>query len=345
MNILFFRISESSFINNDIEILRSHHNVDVYDFTMQKGYGLLGSLRRQYDHMRKYAGRYDLLFSWFADYHTLIPAMLKGKARLITVAGGYDADEILAGLEPGMKGRLRRAIVRYTFRRSDAIAPVSKTIEGCLRTSGISGNIKLIFNGVDVSRFGAGAIGKKKNVILTTGGSASMKELKRKRLDFFVSVAERFSAAYPQFEAKFVMTGHNPGTETFEYLSGLIRSKNIDLLPRISSEELAELYRNASVYLQPSLYEGFGIAIAEAMLNGCVVIANRGGSIPEVVGDAGILATRFDEDLYVEYIKECLEGKFDGLRSHARDRISENYSLDRRKKELLALADSLASAG
>lgn len=50
---------------------------------------------------------------------------------------------------------------------------------------------------------------------------------------------------------------------------------------------LASLYRKASAFIYPSLYEGFGIPPLEAMAHGCPVICSNTSSIPEVVGDAG----------------------------------------------------------
>lgn len=52
-------------------------------------------------------------------------------------------------------------------------------------------------------------------------------------------------------------------------------------------DRLATLYRNASAFVYPSLYEGFGIPPLEAMSVGCPVICSQRSSIPEVVGDAG----------------------------------------------------------
>jgi glycosyltransferase involved in cell wall biosynthesis len=54
-------------------------------------------------------------------------------------------------------------------------------------------------------------------------------------------------------------------------------------------EELAYLYRHADMLVFPSLFEGFGIPLVEAMASGCPVVAARDTSIPEVVGDAAEL--------------------------------------------------------
>lgn len=61
-----------------------------------------------------------------------------------------------------------------------------------------------------------------------------------------------------------------------------------------SGEALVELYRGAIAYVDPSLYEGFGLQAAEALACGTPVIASNVTSLPEVVGDAGILLDPHD---------------------------------------------------
>ncbi len=57
----------------------------------------------------------------------------------------------------------------------------------------------------------------------------------------------------------------------------------------VSNKDLMKLYNLASVYCQPSFDEGFGLPVLEAMACGCPVVSSNRGSLPEVVGDAGIL--------------------------------------------------------
>ena len=52
---------------------------------------------------------------------------------------------------------------------------------------------------------------------------------------------------------------------------------------------LASYYKNASLFVYPSLYEGFGMPPLEAMHFGCPVVCSNSGSIPEVVGNAALL--------------------------------------------------------
>jgi glycosyltransferase involved in cell wall biosynthesis len=67
-------------------------------------------------------------------------------------------------------------------------------------------------------------------------------------------------------------------------------------LGRVSDGELVALYRGASAYLDTSLYEGFGFQVLEAMACGTPVVATRVTSIPEIVGDAGLLCPPGDAD-------------------------------------------------
>lgn len=72
------------------------------------------------------------------------------------------------------------------------------------------------------------------------------------------------------------------------------KNKNIKLLGFIADEDLPALYSGAIGFIYPSLYEGFGLPVLEAMACGCPVITSSVSSLPEVVGDAGILIDPLD---------------------------------------------------
>ena len=78
----------------------------------------------------------------------------------------------------------------------------------------------------------------------------------------------------------------NEEIKMFEKLN--IRKENIKVVDG-DDTKLANYYRNAELFVYPSLYEGFGIPPLEAMSYGCPVICSKTSSIPEVVGDAAIL--------------------------------------------------------
>jgi glycosyltransferase involved in cell wall biosynthesis len=70
----------------------------------------------------------------------------------------------------------------------------------------------------------------------------------------------------------------------------------------VSEDLLLSLYRCASALVYPSLYEGFGLPVLEAMACGTPVIASRAASIPEVLGDTGILLDPLDTAAWTEAI-------------------------------------------
>jgi glycosyltransferase involved in cell wall biosynthesis len=65
-------------------------------------------------------------------------------------------------------------------------------------------------------------------------------------------------------------------------------------LGSVEERQLRALYRGTIAFVYPSLYEGFGLPLLEAMRSGAPVIASTAGAIPEVVGDAGLLLDPMD---------------------------------------------------
>lgn len=70
--------------------------------------------------------------------------------------------------------------------------------------------------------------------------------------------------------------------------------KRIIRLGFVPTEDLVSIYNLATVFAMPSLYEGFGLPILEAMSCGCPVVTTKEGSIPEVAGDAAHYVDAYD---------------------------------------------------
>ncbi len=81
------------------------------------------------------------------------------------------------------------------------------------------------------------------------------------------------------------------------------RSK-IVLTGYIQEQELAQYYSRALCFIYPSLYEGFGLPVLEAMQCGCPVITSNRSSLPEVIGDAGIQINPESDEEMVEALKK-----------------------------------------
>lgn len=74
----------------------------------------------------------------------------------------------------------------------------------------------------------------------------------------------------------------------------------------VGDDDLPALYSAASVFAFPSLYEGFGLPPLEAMACGVPVVASRASSLPEVVGEAGLLVDPYDIDALAEALARAL---------------------------------------
>jgi alpha-1,3-rhamnosyl/mannosyltransferase len=86
----------------------------------------------------------------------------------------------------------------------------------------------------------------------------------------------------------------------------------IELAGKVSEGVLLDLYRGAVGLVYPSLYEGFGLPLLEAMACGTPVIASRTSSIPEVTGDAAILLDPHDDVAWAEAIESLSDGAIAG---------------------------------
>ena len=80
----------------------------------------------------------------------------------------------------------------------------------------------------------------------------------------------------------------------------LIRGGEVIILGYLNFEDLVFMYAGAKALIFPSVYEGFGLPPLEAMACGIPVIASNTSSVPEVVGEAGILIDPFDADMFAE---------------------------------------------
>lgn len=95
--------------------------------------------------------------------------------------------------------------------------------------------------------------------------------------------------------------------EVYDNIKGLGLA-DITLLPgHVSEQHVPGLYSEAAALVMPTLYEGFGLPILEAMASGTPVVASDNSSIPEVAGDAALLVPTTDVYAFADAIEKILE--------------------------------------
>ena len=104
----------------------------------------------------------------------------------------------------------------------------------------------------------------------------------------------------------------------------------------VSMEDLRALYSHADLFVFPSLYEGFGFPVLEAMACGTPVVTSNRTSIPEVAGDAAVLIDPEDTDMLAEAMGRILSDTVlqESLRSQGFDRIKE-FSWEKTARQVL----------
>jgi glycosyltransferase involved in cell wall biosynthesis len=160
----------------------------------------------------------------------------------------------------------------------------------------------IVPNGIDTNLFYPipGIEREKNRVIVTNSADTPLKGL------FFLFKAVAELAQTNAINVTVVGTPKKDGP-----IVKLIRDLNIGHLirftGRIDNGEFVQHYARATVAVVPSVYEGFGLPVGEAMACGVPVISTTGGALPEVAGDAAMLVPPADHLALVRAIREVLE--------------------------------------
>jgi glycosyltransferase involved in cell wall biosynthesis len=120
--------------------------------------------------------------------------------------------------------------------------------------------------------------------------------------------------------------------------------EGVHALGFVSDDELTWLYHNARAFVFPSLYEGFGLPILEAMSLGTPVITSNRGAMAEVAGDAAHLVDPTDPDALAQGIHRVLDdGEYaDALCEAGQDRAGE-FTWERTARETLDVYREVAN--
>lgn len=172
------------------------------------------------------------------------------------------------------------------FNRADAIITVSEFSRNEIIEYYPQAKEKIfvIPNGINLERFKFLDIPRKKQ-ILFIGAIAKHKNIK--------AILKAFLMIKDKIEHRVVIVGKKdsgmPNDEEIQDLIKQIPSERIVFTGKLSDEEIVKVYNESEIFVFPSIYEGFGLPVLEAMACGCPVIASNQSSIPEVCGDSALL--------------------------------------------------------
>ena len=230
-------------------------------------------------------------------------------AHIITVSEATRRDTIrLLGVPPDHVTTVHNGV-------GEQFKPLADTeLAGFRRAKGLSGRVVLF----------VGTLEPRKNLTVLLNAFAAL-------------IAE------PGFEDVTLYIGGSKGWYYDEVFAtaeslGLAQSRRVVFLGRVPDDELPLWYNIASVFVYPSLYEGFGLPALEAMACGSPVLVSNTSSFPEVIGDAGLLLDPGQVRPWVEGLRRTLsDAEVAAAMREKGLQQAETFSWDRTARETLEI--------
>lgn len=276
----------------------------------------------------------DLYYAWWWQWGFVPKLKTLFRHVPILMTGVFAAEENLGDYK--RRSFLARLAMRMALRHADANIFVAdnefREIPALFRTH----NPIYLPLSVDTDEYRP-ADGERQNFLLTVA-NLSRDSVHRKCVGETLEAFALLAQAYPELELR-IAGGKHGGVEQLERRAqdlGVV--DRVRLLGFVSPEEKISLMQRCRVYVSPSRYEGFGLAIAEAMACGAPIVTSSVGAMPHVVGDAGVLLPEQppEPQRIAKAVRELLDHPAEAteLGERARQQIVENFSYARRKREM-----------
>ncbi|MBT3310448.1 MAG: glycosyltransferase family 4 protein [Desulfobacteraceae bacterium] len=289
-----FRVPSLKELSNPINLLEWLGTATM-GFPEPFTYGL-----RAYQYLRNRLGSYDVIHdNQSLSYGTW--AMSRRLPTIATIHHPITVDREIAVSSVTALWKKMKEMRWYSF--IDMQKRVVKKLEHIITVSDFSRDdicsefkisserFKVVPNGINTELFyPVPEIQRKKNRLIVTNSS----DTPLKGLYYLLHAVAEIAKSR---EIELIVIGSpkkNGGIERL--VKKLDISHLITFTGRIDDHEFLKHYAKASIAVVPSVYEGFGLPVGEAMACGLPVISTTGGALPEVVGDAGVLVPPSDPD-------------------------------------------------
>ena len=243
------------------------------------------------------------------NYYTYqaVKAKLAGKVKKVVVTVWENRP--LVGEGNPKQNQFKKTVIQ----NADLFHAVTERAKESLIMDGAPAEkIKVLPYGVDHKRFRVREKDGEDIVVLSVG-----RLVWEKGFDHILFAAKKLlrDPEIPVERLKFLIVGDGPRREILErQIEKLNLEKYVTLIPHVPYEEMPKVHASADIFLLPSLpieswQEQFGIVFVEAMACGKPIVAGMSGSIPEVIGDAGILVQPGDMLSIAQALKKLILDK------------------------------------
>ncbi len=276
--------------------------VGVYTRELIKGLKLVSVVNldvHEVDAQNDDLSKFDLLhIPYFQPYFLTLPA----KKQIPTIVTIHDVIPLIysRAYPPGLKGRLKLILQKNRLKRIDHLITVSETSKkDIVRFLGVpQENISVIYEGP-------------RDIFTNKVSKKFLSEVKNKYQlpdEFVLYVGDvnynknivNLATACNLAKTHLIIVGknavsqntdlsHQENTEYKMFLEKYGNSKKVLRTGFVPDAELAAVYKLATLYFQPSLYEGFGLAVIEAQAAGVPVIVARTNALTEIAGESALI--------------------------------------------------------
>lgn len=279
----------------------------------------------------------DYYFVWWWTWAFAPVALARLLRRPVIVTGVFDLWDF------DRRPRIHRWLMAWALRNAQANVFVSRLEHREVPIRLSTRSPAYVPLAIDRSEYGPGPKSRTPGLVVSIAwleyGNAV-----RKGIPALIGAFERVIQAVPHARLK-LAGAPGTGVERLERLvaqHGLVDV--VEFTGAVSREEKVRLLRTCAVYAQPSQFEGFGLAILEAMACGAPVVVSERGAIPEVVGRSGVFVDPDDENSIAAAIVSVISQPAISSRLSRSSELRAHLFFDasRRKREMGALMDGLA---